>query len=107
MLAKLRQILLTQYIGAIITAYVGAQALASFVAVVGFVITSLTLPAHTTVLGTTARVDWGRVVPELTKVILDGIVISGLWWWLYGGRPSESEISDHGEQAGGSDSAVL
>jgi hypothetical protein len=86
MLTNLKRILLTQYIGAIITAYVAVQGLLSLIGVVGLAIAVVMEPRQTGVLAPfseRAGLNWDRVLTDLTRALLHFAAAGGLIYWLY------------------------
>jgi hypothetical protein len=107
MLTNLKRILLTQYIGAIITAYLTAQGMITLIGVVVYLFGLWLQTRDSSVLGgSNSRfiLNWGRVLPEIVRTVLYLAVAGAFVWWLYLERPSEAEadldeISDEDETA--------
>ncbi len=81
---KLRQILLTEYIGAIIIGFLLAQALAATISTVvqtiGFYMEGRT---RSSVFGGRAGFEFGALVPPAISVMLEVLVAFVLIYWLY------------------------
>lgn len=90
MLTNLKRILLTQYIGAIITAYLGVQAILGVIQVAVYVVMWCLEGKQVGVFGGMSRppLDWSRLLPEIFRIVFELIVAAGLVFWLYR-SPSE------------------
>jgi hypothetical protein len=90
MLSKLRGILLTQYIGAILTAIVAAQGVQTLLSLTLSFIWRLVAVWRTPagVLGESQYqdFDWARTIYSLVSILLNAAVVYGLMRWLYFGR---------------------
>ena len=90
MLQKLRQTLLTQYIGAIVTAIVAAQCFQTLLSLILSIIWCLVAMWRTPagLLGESRYqgFDWAKTIYGLISVFLNAVVVYGLMRWLYFGR---------------------
>jgi|SRR5208282_1544126 len=90
MLQKLRQILLTQYIGAVVTALVAGQCLQTLLTLILSFIWHYVVVWRTPtgVLGESLHqdFDWTRAIYSLINILLNAAVVYGLIRWLYFGR---------------------
>src|ERR1700752_3082104 len=88
---KLRDILLTQYIGAITIGLVLAQAIFGFVnAFVQAVATYIAIQKSRSVLGNTPTFSWANFITSMITVLLYVIISLPLIRWLYSGPTPES-----------------
>ncbi len=108
MLQKLRQILLTQYIGAIVTAILAAQCVQTFANLILLFVWHLISVWRTpaSILGESRNLDfdWATAIYTIVKALLYAAVVSGLMWWLYLGRQvspqlMEAELGPPGPEA--------
>ena len=87
MLQKLRQILLTQYIGAIVTAIVAAHCVQTFSALIISILWHLAIVWRTPagILGESQSqaFDWPTATYRFLDVFLNGAAVCGLMRWLY------------------------
>lgn len=94
MLSKLRGILLTQYIGAMVTALVAAQCLQTFIRLATSFIWQLVAAWHTPVslLGESRykEFDWTATIYSLIELLLNVAVVYGLLRWLYFGHQASA-----------------
>src|SRR5271157_6631549 len=94
MLQKLRQILLTQYIGAIVTAIVAAHCVQTFTILVISILWHWVIVWRTPagVLGESQPqlFDWNTAIYHLVDVLLNGAVVYGLMRWLYFGHEASA-----------------
>ena len=91
---KLRQILLTEYIGAIIIGFLLAQALAATISTIVQTI-SFYMEGRTrsSVFGGRAGFEFGALVPPAISVLLEVLVAFVLIYWLYwSGDTSASDV---------------
>ncbi|MGD1100875.1 MAG: hypothetical protein ABSA59_02320 [Terriglobia bacterium] len=90
MLQKLRQILLTQYIGAIVTAIVAAQCVQTFVSLMISILWHMAIVWRTpaSLLGESPDkgFDWAITIYSLINGLLNAAVVYGLIRWLYFGH---------------------
>ena len=95
MLTNLKRILLTQYIGAIITAYLGAQGLIGLIGMLVYLISVFLQPHETGLFSALGRtgVDWNRIVPELIRSLLQIAVAGAFIWWLYVERGPRAKVA--------------
>jgi hypothetical protein len=96
MLTNLKRILLTQYIGAIITAYLAVQGILGLITIVVYIISVFLQPRETGLfssLNGRTGVDLNRIVPELLRAILQIAVAGGFTWWLYVERKLRPEAT--------------
>jgi hypothetical protein len=103
MLANLKRILLTQYIGAIITAYVAVQGVLLTIGVVILVISTAMQPREHSVYGglmPRAAMDWDRILLELIRAALHFGVAAGFVRWLFypSSKPAIAEISEPADE---------
>ena len=93
-LPKIREILLTQYIGAIVVALLVVDAVSNAVALIGGTLTWMFTRRSTSVLMESyPGFDWGKVViPPAAHAALFALAAYLLVRWLY--LPSRSEASD-------------
>ncbi len=98
---KLRQILLTEYIGAIIIGFLLAQALAATISTIVQTI-SFYMEGRTrsSVFGGRAGFEFGALVPPAISVILEVLVAFVLIYWLYwsGDNSADSVEQKEAEQ---------
>jgi hypothetical protein len=81
---KLRQILLTEYIGAIIIGFLLAQALAATISTVVQTISFyMEGRSRSSVFGGRAGFEFGALVPPAISVILEVLTAFILIYWLY------------------------
>jgi hypothetical protein len=107
MLANLKRILLTQYIGAIITAYTAVQGVLLIIGVVFLAISTAMQPREHSVYGglsPRAGLDWDRVLLELIRAALHLAVAAGFIRWLY--YPSKHEVPQEELEPAGPDGEV-
>ncbi len=89
MLARLKRILLRQYIGALVTAFVAAQGIASVISVIMMPITHYFLIAGRAPTGffgekqSPPLFNWNQLIVGLVTICLQFGVVSGLMWWLF------------------------
>lgn len=83
MLTNLKRILLTQYIGAIITAYIAVQGILLLIGVVFLLITSVFWPQTQSVVSSRFVPEWGRVLHDTIRAVLHLAVAAGFVRWLY------------------------
>jgi hypothetical protein len=94
MLARIRRIFLTQYIGAIVAAILTAEAISGFVSMVSYTLSwriAERINPYPNVLGSgqTARLyDWTLSVHTLVEALLKLGVVAVLIRWLYFGKAS-------------------
>lgn len=95
MLTNLKRILLAQYIGAIITAFIAAQGILSLIGVAELVVSVWLQPRETSVFGgatSRAGLDWNTVLIQLIRVALHFAVAGGFLWWLYVEKPDTTQL---------------
>jgi hypothetical protein len=87
MLQKLRQILLTQYIGAIVSAIVAAHCVQTFIALVISIFWHLAIvwrtPAGVFGKSQAQAFDWPNAIYRFVDVLLNGAAVYNLMRWLY------------------------
>jgi|ERR1035437_3906279 hypothetical protein len=92
MLQKLRQILLTQYIGAIAIAIVAAHCIHTFIGLVISIFWHLAImwrtPAGVFGESQAQAFDWPGAIYRFVDVFLNGAAAFGLIRWLYSGQDS-------------------
>ena len=90
MLSRLRQILLTQYIGAIVTGLVAAQCVQTLIRLITSFVWQLVATWHTptSLLGESRYkgADWSTTIYNLIEFLLNIAVVYGLLRWLYFGH---------------------
>jgi len=95
---KLRQILLTEYIGAIIIGFLLAQALAATISTVVQTISFyMEGRSRSSVFGGRAGFEFGALVPPAISVILEVLTAFILIYWLY--WSGDSQIDEAEEKA--------
>jgi hypothetical protein len=97
MIQKLRQILLTEYIGAIVVAIVGAHCVQTLVALMISIFWHLAIMWRTPpgILGESQSqaFDWATAAFRFVDVLLNGAAVWGLMRWLYFG-PKASAVPE-------------
>jgi hypothetical protein len=89
---KLRQILLTEYIGAIIIGFLLAQALAATISTVVQTISFyLEGRSRSSVFGGRGGFEFGALVPPAISVILEVVTAFVLIYWLYWSGDTRAE----------------
>lgn len=97
---KLRQILLTEYIGAIIIGFLLAQALAATIStIVQTVSFYLEGRSRSSVFGGRAGFEVGALVPPAISVILEVLTAFLLIYWLYWSGDGHAETHVEAEAA--------
>jgi len=99
---KLRQILLTEYIGAIIIGFLLAQALAATISTIVQAISFyLEGRSRSSVFGGRAGFEFGALLPPAISVILEVLTAFILIYWLYwsGDRQVEAHVEAETEAA--------
>lgn len=93
---KLRQILLTEYIGAIIIGFLLAQALAATISTIVQTISFYLEGRRASVFGGRGGFEFGALVPPAISVILEVLTAFILLYWLYwsGDAPAERETTE-------------
>ena len=92
---KLRQILLTEYIGAIIIGFLLAQALAATIStIVQSISFYLEGRSRSSVFGGPRGFEFGALLPPAISVVLEVLTAFLLIYWLYwsGDRPVETHV---------------
>ncbi len=94
MIQKLRQILLTQYIGAIVIAIVAAHCVEPFIRLILSIIWHWVIlwriPAGAFSEPPSRDFDWAAAVYSFVDVLLNGAVAYGLMRWLYFGHEASA-----------------
>jgi large-conductance mechanosensitive channel len=94
MLSKLRGILLTQYIGAMVTALVAAQCVQTLLSLILSFIWRLVAvwQTPTSLMGESRYqdFDWSRTIYSFIDVLLYAVVVYGLIRWLYFGQQDDA-----------------
>jgi hypothetical protein len=98
MLASLKRILLQQYIGAIVTALIAAQAVTGLLRLVMIPVGYFVLNASSDSNAGMRRFDRGRFVVALVELCLQFAVVFGLVRWLFYGS-TEPEQNEHSADA--------
>jgi ABC-type Mn2+/Zn2+ transport system permease subunit len=97
---KLRQILLTEYIGAIIIGFLLAQALAATIStIVQTMSFYLEGRSRSSVFGGRAGFEFGALVPPAVSVILEVLTAFILIYWLYWSGDDHAEAKVETEAA--------
>jgi ABC-type Mn2+/Zn2+ transport system permease subunit len=92
---KLRQILLTEYIGAIIIGFLLAQALAATISTIVQAISFyMEGRSRSSVFGGRAGFEFGALVPPAVSVILEVVVAFLLISWLYWRSDTPVDVVD-------------
>jgi hypothetical protein len=92
---KLRQILLTEYIGAIIIGFLLAQALAATISTIVQTISFyLEGRSRASVFGGRAGFEFGALVPPAVSVILEVVTAFLLIYWLYWSGDTPADVVD-------------
>ncbi|MFZ0961976.1 MAG: hypothetical protein WAO35_13815 [Terriglobia bacterium] len=102
MIQKLRQILLTQYIGAIVTAIVAAHCVQTFTVLVISILWHWVIewrtPAGVFGESHTQGFDWNMAIYHLVDVLLNGAVVYSLMRWLYFGHNASAVPDGEGSE---------
>ena len=93
MLTRIRQILLTQYIGAIVTAFMLIDAVNGVTGAVGGIVNAYYAGKRQSVFGE-SHFDWGYAVPGLVRAVLYVGISYLLIRWLYLKDEQETEETD-------------
>jgi hypothetical protein len=92
---KLRQILLTEYIGAIIIGFLLAQALAATIStIVQSISFYLEGRSRSSVFGGPRGFEFGALVPPAVSVVLEVVTAFLLIYWLYWSGDTPADVVD-------------
>ena len=90
MIQRIKQVLLTQYIGAIIVAFLAVQGIAVLITIPVQILANVAMSRQRGVLYRGIAYDWGNAAPPLVSAALHLLIAYLLLWWLFLRKPKTS-----------------